>query len=326
MGLMRDAMRSRALARWILLLSGVGISAALVVGVAVGWTAALVLIVAIALGVAAGQVYLYVSLHGRFDALDHLANEAVVVLDDGDRVLYASPSAESILGAPVTQLHGWSTDLVHPDDLERLTLASEQARRARGGSFLETFRIRHPSKGWRYIEVAASNRLDDPKIAGMVCTLRDITDRIAAEQAMRASERALPRAGGQPRRGPADLRCRGPRHVREPVARTERRCAARRHHRRGPHHVPAPRRRGARRTASSSGCAPNPTAPPPSRCACSRSDGDYIEVEAGLQNLLANPAVAGVVIHARDVTARNEAERGRRGSRRSSRTRATSSS
>src|SRR5262249_8108025 len=123
----------------------------------------------------------------RFDALDHLAHEAVLVLDDADRVLYASPSAEAILGVPVDRLAGWSLDFVHPDDLGRLVTPYPEARRTPGGPFLEGRRVGSRATGWRWIEVASTNQLDDPRIAGVVSTIRDITDWVTAKEAVRAT-------------------------------------------------------------------------------------------------------------------------------------------
>jgi diguanylate cyclase (GGDEF)-like protein/PAS domain S-box-containing protein len=308
MGLMGDALRSRAVLRWAVLLSGVGILAALVVGATVDWTAALVVVIAIALGAASCRVFLYLSLHSRFDALDHLAHEAVLVLDEADRVLYASPSAKSILGVPVDRLAGWSLDFVHPDDLERLVTAYREARRTPGGTFLESLRVGSPTTGWRWIEVASTNQLDDPRIGGVVSTIRDITDWVTAEEAVRATSERFHELVAN-------------------LAEVLMICDS-----------------NARVTFASPSLRPSIGLDPeeiigvdlttfvhPHDAALAvsvmqrvlsvpgggehfevrvrRVDGQYIEVEVGLQNMLHNPAVNGLVVHARDVTARKAAER-----------------
>jgi signal transduction histidine kinase len=55
------------------------------------------------------------------------------------------------------------------------------------------FRIRHRDRSWRIFEAAGRNLLHDPAIAGIVVNSRDITERVAAEDALRRSEAALQR-------------------------------------------------------------------------------------------------------------------------------------
>src|SRR5207248_9838486 len=50
------------------------------------------------------------------------------------------------------------------------------------------FRMRHADGGWRSVEAIGNNLLDDPAVAGMVVTTRDVTERHEAEAALRASE------------------------------------------------------------------------------------------------------------------------------------------
>jgi diguanylate cyclase (GGDEF)-like protein/PAS domain S-box-containing protein len=309
MGLMRDAMRSRAVARWIFLLSGVGMLAALAVGATVGWIGALVIVVAVALGVASGRVYLYLSLRGHFDALDHLANEAVLVLDDDYRVLYASPSAATILGVPIERLETrLSLDFVHPDDADRVKQSSLAARSEPGGSFQEVLRLQHPNRGWRWVELSATNRIADPRIGGVVSTLRDITDRVTAEEAVRSSSERFhelvanlaevlilcdaearvtfaspsiaPSMGVHPDDviGVDLITFLHPNDTQFGYERFEQVCA-------------------------------QPGGAATFEVRVLRADRQYIEVEVRLQNLLDNPAVGGVVVHARDVSGRRTAER-----------------
>src|SRR5262249_8508844 len=160
-----------------------------------------------------------------------------------------------------------------------------------------------PTTGWRWIEVAATNQLDDPKVGGVVSTVRDVDDRVLAEDAVRASSErfhelvanlaevliicdaearvtfASPSIGPSVGVDPDDsigidlITVLHPHDANRAYEPFERVCT-------------------------------EPGGGETFEVRVRRADGSYIEVEVGLQNLLDNPAVDGVVVHARDVTAR----------------------
>src|SRR3546814_6969753 len=66
---------------------------------------------------------------------------------------------------------------MHPDDVDGAITAIGQAMAEPNGRSLASPRLRHARFGWRWIEAAVVNRLDDPDVEGLVCTLRDVTDR-----------------------------------------------------------------------------------------------------------------------------------------------------
>lgn len=117
--------------------------------------------------------------------------DVIVVLDDSFQILWTSPALATIIEAPVETNLGMSAfNDIHPDDLgptaEVLTrvAGSELGTQARIDLRLEA----RPGSGrWRWIEATAVNRLDDPHVGGIVCTLRDVTEAKAAEVELQAA-------------------------------------------------------------------------------------------------------------------------------------------
>lgn len=120
--------------------------------------------------------------------------DVVVVLDERYELIYATPGIEQIIDAPAASNVGMSAfNDVHPDDLDRVVGTLGELAAASLG---ETTRIElrleaRPGSGrWRWIEATAVNRLLDPNVGGMVCTLRDVTEaKAAAEELQAAFER-----------------------------------------------------------------------------------------------------------------------------------------
>ncbi len=124
-----------------------------------------------------------------FRLLSEHASDLLRIVQGDGTILYASPSHRRILGyAPADLLGRPSFDFVHPDDLGRM-LAEFNAAVERGDAVItSTYRVRYADGSWRVIEVTATDHLADPVLRGLVVNGRDITQRVAAEEALRRSE------------------------------------------------------------------------------------------------------------------------------------------
>jgi PAS domain S-box-containing protein len=118
-------------------------------------------------------------------------SDVIVVLDAGFEVKWTSPALSRIIDAPVeTNLGQSAFNDMHPDDLggavEALTWVASQplGTQTRVELRLES---RPGSDRWRWIEAIAVNRLEDPHVAGLVCTLRDVTESKAAADELQAA-------------------------------------------------------------------------------------------------------------------------------------------
>jgi len=142
----------------------------------------------------------------RFRAFVEHASDMIICLDRDGRLLYASPAAERITGhRPEDYVGKIPTELFHPDSLA-LALESLELTAATPGLKLPVeLTVNHADGGTRQLEFLANNLLDDPDVRAIVINVRDVTDRRAAEEALRASAERMAALLQQLRRGIALL-------------------------------------------------------------------------------------------------------------------------
>jgi diguanylate cyclase (GGDEF)-like protein/PAS domain S-box-containing protein len=247
----------------------------------------------------------------RFRALVQNATDMIVVLDARWRFTYLSPAVTTTLGWSPTELLGRHlTELVHDQDLPALT--EKLARRSSDDEGIPlVHRLAHRDGGFRWVEALVTSHYEDPAVRGLVVNARDVTWRVEAEAAMRASEirhRALIE------------------HISDVVVVTDGRA-------RVSYVSPALERvlgwsaevaagkslfavvhaddRERTRTWLTSQLARTGLAGP-HRLRLQRADGAYCHIEAMANNRLDDPAVQGLVFIARDITAQVAAEDGLR--------------
>ncbi|HVM08676.1 MAG TPA: PAS domain S-box protein [Acidimicrobiales bacterium] len=113
--------------------------------------------------------------------LEHTA-EMITVLDRDGTIRFSNAAAGRLTGLSGADANGrFAFDLIHPDDLERVSVAFAEALATPGPSRREEFRVRFADGRWHDIEGAVNNLLDVEGIDGLVVSMRDITDRKAAE-------------------------------------------------------------------------------------------------------------------------------------------------
>ena len=105
--------------------------------------------------------------------------DLICVHDERGVVRYASPTAETVLGHPLRAGDSMEWDRVHPDDSD-VGLAGLVDLLAMPGSTTRVEVRYRGDDGWRHLEIVATNRLDDPAVAGIVGNVRDITERAEA--------------------------------------------------------------------------------------------------------------------------------------------------
>lgn len=121
-------------------------------------------------------------LRERLEAmLEHTA-EMITVLDPDGTIRFSNAAAGRLTGLSGADVNGrFAFDLIHPDDMERVAQAYDTALRTPGPSERVEFRIRFADGTWHDVEATVNNLIDTQPIDGLVVSLRDITDRKAAE-------------------------------------------------------------------------------------------------------------------------------------------------
>lgn len=123
------------------------------------------------------------TLEDRYRLIAENARDVIATADIGGVLTYVSPSAEEVLGYAPDEMVGrnWA-DFMHPDDVARL------AADPPGPDALRvTFRVRRADGIWVWIESFA-RIITDPDTGAPIefqTAARDISDRVAAEDALR---------------------------------------------------------------------------------------------------------------------------------------------
>ncbi len=122
----------------------------------------------------------------RFRALTAQSNDFTSIIDAEGRFQYASSSFRRILGHEPEELIGVSMfGLIHPDDLQRILTIFIEGLQANIQLVQTECRMSRADGSWLTVEAVAYNCLENPAIRGIVITSRDITERVAMEEALR---------------------------------------------------------------------------------------------------------------------------------------------
>ena len=119
----------------------------------------------------------------RFRTLVQNSSDVLAIVDEHHRLRYVAPSAERALRRAVDGLLGRPlVELVHPDDVAKTSLFLSHAALDLGVSGPAELRLAAADSGWLPMEAIATNLFSDPDIAGIVLTLRNVSDRKMLEE------------------------------------------------------------------------------------------------------------------------------------------------
>jgi len=120
----------------------------------------------------------------HFRGLIQNASDIILVLDKHGLITYAAPSLGRTLGRPVEGVLGKPlSDLLHEGDVtDADAVLAGLTVRTTNAPLLADWRLRHADGGYLAFEVLSNNLLEDARVAGIVLTMRDVSERRALEQ------------------------------------------------------------------------------------------------------------------------------------------------
>ncbi len=124
-----------------------------------------------------------------FRSVVYNSSDLTILTDAKNRITYASPQCERVLGYPADEFRGKIIpEIIHPDDIARCRETWEQV--AHQGLVLHEFeyRIIDGQGAIRWISHSASQTTANERVLGMQNTIRDITGRKRVEEELRESE------------------------------------------------------------------------------------------------------------------------------------------
>ncbi len=125
----------------------------------------------------------------RFRAILQNLSDSIWIVDKNTNILYESPSAQNMFGYREGELQGKKgLNLVHPDDRPEVLIEFGQSLKNIEGTTPTLFRVRTADGRYIFVEGISNNRIDHPAIKGIILTLRDVTERIVKDKALRESE------------------------------------------------------------------------------------------------------------------------------------------
>jgi len=115
--------------------------------------------------------------------------DAVVLVDIDGAVQWANPATRDVLGYEPDDIVGLKVrDLIEPADRDAWRTLVEQLFDDPATPRHGTFRCRHKDGTSRWTEGVARNLLQEPRIGAIVVHYRDVTERKATEEQLKASE------------------------------------------------------------------------------------------------------------------------------------------
>lgn len=118
----------------------------------------------------------------RFKALVQDGSDMITIIDSQFRYSYVSPASKRVFGvSPDFFIGKKAFDFIHSEDLDRVNSEAAGIWEQRTIQ-LTPYRYRNADGCWIWVETRATNLLADPAVLGIVCTSKNVTERIRAEQ------------------------------------------------------------------------------------------------------------------------------------------------
>lgn len=122
----------------------------------------------------------------RFRALIEHSSDAIVLFGREGEIKYLSPSTERIFGYTEHELKNTPiTDLILPEDHERLSDLAATLASSAGGMVTAECRVLHKNRSRIWIELVGTNLLHESTVEAIVVNYRDISEKKRTEEELR---------------------------------------------------------------------------------------------------------------------------------------------
>lgn len=124
----------------------------------------------------------------KFRALIEKSKDGVALSDSDGIIRYVSPAIYFILGYDPSEIVGHTPDLLmYPGEPDEVNV--EKKMLPPGAALFRTVKARHKDGSLRWMEITATNQLDNPAVNAMVTNFRDVTEQKVAQELVQNSER-----------------------------------------------------------------------------------------------------------------------------------------
>jgi PAS domain S-box-containing protein len=122
----------------------------------------------------------------RYRGLVENIEDLIMLVDANYDVMYRSPNYERITSWKLDdQIEKINFDIIHPDDHDKIRKIAEEAIADPGKTIAFNLRLLHKRGHYLWMEGKVTSLLQDELIQGIIFTLRDVTEKRAAEQNLR---------------------------------------------------------------------------------------------------------------------------------------------
>ncbi len=125
----------------------------------------------------------------KFRMLIENSNDAIIQLSETGIITYASPAAEKISGYADIEIVGKRiNEFFHPEGSDFATLYFNQVIQNPGKVFNEYIRLHHKNGNYLWIEISVRNLLNNENVKSIIANFRDITEKKNAEIELKKRE------------------------------------------------------------------------------------------------------------------------------------------
>lgn len=119
----------------------------------------------------------------RFKALIENIHDAIVVIDSNGKITYVSPGIEQVLGYKTKEFSSQKfKNIFHEEEIDDLKKKFQQIVASKNESVIIVTQALKKNGEWAWIECTLSNLLKHSSVNGVVCTFRNVTERILLEK------------------------------------------------------------------------------------------------------------------------------------------------